>query len=116
MWTNKTINIQQGDTFSIVFQYKEEGNAMELPAGYDLIVGIYDSVGELLKSARLSDGSITINKNGTYSMPISHEECMSMIGQVTIELTIADDKRDVVDHASDVVIMTIKPRRNNDLL
>ena len=110
------IMIQQGDTFSLVFQYKEDNIAMALPQGYDLIVGIYDQMNRLLKSASVSDGTIIENPNDTYSLPITHEECMKMIGQVTIELTIVDAERNIVDHASDIVMMSLEPRRNNALL
>lgn len=110
------MTIRQGESFSLVFQYNEDDTAMALPQGYDLLVGIYDTKGNVLKSATISGGGITANANATYTMPITHEESMNMLGKVTIELTIFNDGHTVVDHASDVVVMTIEPRRNNALL
>ena len=108
--------IQQGDTFSLVFQYKEDNTAMALPEGYDLIVGIYDPMSRPLKTGSVLQGSIVPIQDNKYSLPITHDECMKMIGQVTIELTIADAQRNVVDHASEIVTMSLEPRRNNTLL
>lgn len=110
------MTIQQGDAFSLVFQYKEDGEAKPLPTGYDLIVGIYGMTGTLLKSAKLSAGTITLRANGTYEMPVTHSESMSMLGQVTMELTIKNADGSLVDHSSEVVTMNFEPRRNNALL
>ena len=57
--------IQQGDTFDLVFQYKENDTAMSLPSGYDLLVGIYDMMGKVLQVGRVSDGTITASGNDT---------------------------------------------------
>lgn len=110
------MTIQQGDAFSLVFQYKEDGTARTLPTGYDLIVGIYGMTGTLLKSAKLSAGTITLRANDTYEMPITHQESMGMFGQVTMELTIKNADGSIIDHASNVVTMSFEPRKNNALL
>lgn len=110
------MTIQQGDAFSLVFQYKEKGESTTLPQGYDLIVGIYGMDGTLLKSAKLSDGSITQRQNGTYEMRITHSDSMGMLAQVTMELTIKNADGSIIDHASNVVTINIEPRRNNALI
>ncbi|MBO4787023.1 MAG: hypothetical protein J5510_08145 [Prevotella sp.] len=108
--------LQQGDAFSFVFQYKEEGEATTLPTGYDLIVGMYNMAGTLVKSAKLSASEITLLSDGTYQMSVSHSDSMNMVGGVTMEITIKNADGSIVDHASNVLTFNFEPRRNNSLL
>ena len=108
--------LQQGDAFSFVFQYKENGEAATLPQGYDLIVGMYNMAGSLVKSAKLSAGGITLLSDNTYEMSVTHSDSMNMVGGITMEITIKNADGSVVDHASNVLTFNFEPRRNNSLL
>lgn len=110
------IMIQQGDTFDLVFQYKENDTAMSLPSGYDLLVGIYDMMGKVLQVGRVSDGTITASGNDTYTLRVTHEASMKMIGTVTLEITITNDDGTIVDHAQEIVEIHFDTRKNNALI
>lgn len=114
--SNGLPTIQQGDTFGIGFQYKEDNEPTALPEGYDLIVGIYSQMNQPLKVGKLSDNTIADNGGGSYTLSVSHAESMTMMGMVRMEITIADSERNVVDHASSTVMLSFEPRNNNDLL
>lgn len=109
--------LQQGDTFTLNFQYKEDDVAMPLPSGYALVIGLWDSMGELIASGRTDDG--TIVQTGTpsiYGMDITHEQSVMMIGRVILEVTIIGANGEVVDNASEVVAIDFETRRNNRIL
>lgn len=107
---------QRGDAFGVNFVYREDHLPRPLQEGYQLIVGLYDEMGRLLKAGRTSDETITLRRDGTYTMQITHEDSMKMIGRVTMEITIASDKNEVVDHSANVVKMRFVERKNNQLL
>lgn len=107
--------IQRGNTFNIVMQYKEDGTPTQMPQGYDMVVGFYDGNGDLVKKASYTDGSINYADN-VYTLQVTHEESMAMVGRVTLELTIFDTDMDVVEHASEVIGIKFEERRNNGLL
>lgn len=114
--------IQQGDTFGLKFQYKEDDTPMDLPEGYDMLVAIYDLMSKPIKVGRVSDGSILTNlpadetETKTYTLPITHTESMTMMGRVEIEVTIYNANKTVVDSARQIVTLTFEPRRNISLL
>ena len=110
------VTIQQGDTFSLQFEYKEDDVPLVIPEGYDLICGIYDSMGALIQYGKISEGTVVPYENGTYLIEISHESSMRMVGEVSIELTLVDTDGRFVDHASDIVYMSAEPRNNNQLI
>lgn len=109
------ITIQRGDTCDIALQYKEDGAAMVLPTGYDLIVGLYDRKGGLVHSGSLLGGEIT-NTSLVYYMHIDHTTSMKMSGEIRMEITIRNTDNVVVDHASDIPVIRVDDRKNNALL
>ena len=110
------LSIQQGDTFLLNFEYKEDDIPAVLPEGYDLIAGIYDEKDTLIQSGKLSEGTIRLLENGLYQMTVTHESSLRIKDRVVLELTITDSELTVVDHASDVVYINGDYRRNNMLL
>lgn len=106
--------VQQGDSFNLTVQYKEDGTATALPQGYDMIVGFYDSMGRMVKHSSLWDGTIVYNQNNTYTLSVTHEESMMMMGDISLEFTIRDLHN--VDHASDIIVIPFEPRKNNSLI
>lgn len=110
------VTMQQGNAFTLLFEYKPDGEAAVLPSGYDLIVGMYGMNGSLLKSAKLSAGTITAGTDGTYRMHVSHSESISMIGAVITEVTIKNADGTIVNHAANTVTINFVPRRNNSLI
>lgn len=117
--TNNIIKVteplQQGDTFTLRFQYKEDSTASDLPSGYELIAALYDRKWNILASARTSDGSLVSEGNHVYSMDVSHESSMKMISVVYLEVTIAKGTESV-DHAKQIVQMDFETRKNNQFL
>ena len=108
--------IQQGDTFNLNFQYKENGTAVDVPSGYDMIAALYDRKWNPLQVAKISDGSLVNLGNHVYSMTVTHESSMKMVAVVYLELTIANTSRSSVDHAKQLVEFNFEARRNNNLL
>lgn len=117
--TNNIIKVteplQQGDTFTLRFQYKEDSTASDLPIGYELIAALYDRKWNLLTSARTSDGSLVSEGEHVYSMNVSHESSMKMISVVYLEVTIAKGTESV-DHAKQIIQIDFETRKNNQFL
>lgn len=110
------IEFAEGETFGMLFEYSEDDVQMPFPKDFDLIVGFYDMAGVLLKAAKVSDNTITYNKNGICAMQVSHEESKRMKGRVFMELTVTDSQHNIVDHSVDIVKMVGRPRNNNRLI
>ena len=108
--------LQEGDTYTLLFQYKEDDVAMDLPSGYDMIVALYDNMGDVLQCGKVSDNTLSYVGNHTYGMDVTHAASMKAVGTAQLELTITNANRTVVDHASNVVGFRFSPRRNNNLL
>lgn len=108
--------MQQGDTFNMMFVYKEDGVATLIPDGYDLFIGFYDKVGRLLHSGTTADGSIVLIRDRTYRMQVGHEASMKMLGKVTVEITLANTDGEVVDHALDIITLNFMRRYNNETI
>ena len=111
-----TVYFRQGDTFTAVYVYRVDNVPTLLEAGYKLVIGLYDAQNRLLKKGSTEDGSIVVGRDNSYRMPVLHEESMRMTGRVRMEVTIADDKNIVVNHASEYVVMIFEPRMNNTIL
>lgn len=111
-----TVYFRQGDTFAAVYVYRVDNVPTLLEEGYKLIVGLYDAQNRLLKKGSSEDESIVVGRDNSYRMPVLHEESMRMTGRVRMEVTIADGKNIVVNHASEYVIMIFEPRMNNTIL
>ena len=111
-----TVYFRQGDTFAAVYVYRVDNIPTLLEEGYKLVVGLYDAQNRLLKKGSSEDESIVVGRDNSYRMPVLHEESMRMTGRVRMEVTIADGKNIVVNHASEYVIMIFEPRMNNTIL
>ena len=111
-----TVYFRQGDTFAAVYVYRVDNTPTLLEEGYKLVVGLYDAQNRLLKKGSSEDESIVVGRDNSYRMHVSHEESMRMTGRVRMEVTIADDKNIVVNHASEYVVMIFEPRTNNTIL
>lgn len=119
---NEILTIQQGETFELVFEYCEDEENVRLPEGYDLFVGIYNIKGDLVISGSLLNGSIIESAIGThdsglrytYSMNVSHEDSMLIVGKVSIEITIKNTDNVIVEHANEIVYIASEPRYNNN--
>ena len=108
--------MQQGDTFNMMFVYKEDGVATIIPDGYDLVIGFYDKEGRLLHSGSTADNSIVLIRDRTYRMQVGHEASMRMVGKVTVEITLANTNCEVVDHALDLITLNFVKRYNNETI
>lgn len=109
-----SLRMQQGDTRPLfIYYYGNNDNAKMIPEGYSIIAGFYDYTGRLLFSRTLTN-SIYLEREKCYRIMLSHEESMMMVGDVQLELTLT--AQNIVDHASDVVLISSEPRKNNDLL
>lgn len=108
--------IQQGDTFTLTFQYKENDTATDIPSGIDLVAALYDRKWNVLQSGKLSDGSIRSLGNHVYAMDVTHEASMKMISVVYLELTLANADLTSVDHAKQIIQYEFETRKNNNLL
>lgn len=111
-----TVYFRQGDTFAAVYVYRVDNIPTLLEAGYKLVIGLYDAQNRLLKKGSTEDESIVVGRDNSYRMPVLHEESMRMTGRVRMEVTIADGKNIVVNHASEYVVMIFEPRMNNTIL
>jgi hypothetical protein len=107
--------IPKGNTFSVVFQYKEDGTPTQMPEGYDMVVGLYNYNGDVVIDARVSNGRLSFEQD-RYILKVTHEESLSIEGSATIELTIINSNLEIVEHASDVIDMVFKDRKNNMIL
>lgn len=110
------VKMQQGDTFTIAFAYKENNVSATFPSGYDIAAGFYDSSGKEIYVAKLSDGGIVAvpNTNDQFSMTVPHAASMMMNGKVTMELAIFDENKTFVDFASDNITFDFKTRKMNN--
>lgn len=108
--------LQQGDTFTLRFQYKENDTAADLPEGIDLIAALYDRKWNVLQSAKLSDGTIQSLNNHVYAMDVTHESSMNMTSVVYLEVSLANSSLTSVDHAKQIIQYEFETRKNNNLL
>ena len=108
-------NKQRGNTYDIKFQYKEDGVAKTLPAGYDMVVGLYNKKGEVICHGSILDGNV-VNSNNMYYMHIDHETSMLMSGKVSMEITIRTPDNSFVEHGSDIPTFDVDDRKNNELI
>ena len=118
--TNNIIKVseplQQGDTFTLRFQYKENGTSVDLPEGIDLIAALYDRKWNLLQSAKTSDGTLQSLGDHIYAMDVTHESSMKMTGTVYLEVSLASATLSSVDHAKQIIQYEFETRKNNNLL
>ena len=117
--TNKIIvpeTMQQGDTFTLLFQYKEGDVAMVLPSGYDMVVAFYDRKNKPIQIGKVSDGTISYLGDNTYGMDVPHESSLLMTSSVYLEVTILTENKTIVDHAKQIVEFPFETRKNNDLI
>lgn len=107
--------MQQGDTFNVIYQYKEDDVVTDLPEGYDILVGLYDKKGTMLAHGSYSGGEI--QKSGTkYKMYVDHDTSMLLKGDVYMEITLKSSDDSFVDHTTEVVVIKFEERNNNDLI
>lgn len=111
-----TVYFMQGETFTAVFVYRVDHEPTLLENGYDLIVGLWDMQGKLLKKGSVKDDTIVVFRDNTYRMPVYHEESMRMLGKIRMEVTVANERNEVVNHADEYLNMIFAPVNNNKIL
>lgn len=108
------ITIQQGDTFDVTFQYKEDNTSVAFPTGYDICAGFYDVSGTEVYVAKLSNGGIEQVSDDTFVMHVPHTASATMSGKIVMELAIYDEEKTFVDFSSDNITFTFQPRKMNN--
>lgn len=108
--------LQQGDTYTLRFQYKEDNVATDLPEGIGIIAGLYDRKWNLLQSAKTSDGTLQSLGDHIYAMDVTHESSMKMTSTVYLEVSLANASLTSVDHAKQIIQYEFETRKNNSLL
>lgn len=109
-----------GDDFSFKFQYVPNGSTqpVELPSGYDILMGIYTAAGKPFYTARYDNGSGEIEKDSQDAtllrVHVSHAVSALMSGEMTMEITIFSNDHSNVKHADKIIKIHVEPRNNND--
>lgn len=109
-----------GDDFSFKFQYVPNGSTepVELPSGYDILMGIYTAAGKLFYRATYDNGNGEIEKDSQDAtllrVHISHSVSALMSGEMTMEITIYSNDQSNVKHADKIIKIHVEPRNNND--
>lgn len=113
---SEKITIEQGDTFTVEFVYKEDNVQTAFPEGYDIAAGFYDTAGNELYVARLMEGGIAQTSESTFAMNVPHYASATMKGRVTMELAILDENKSFVDFASENITFSFQQRKMNNKL
>lgn len=106
---------QTGDTVPLQLKYMEDGTAIPVEEGYDVLVAFYDYKRNLITKGSISDGRLVFNEDH-YDMVIYHDESLKMVGKVIVEVTIHKEDNSDVDHSDKMFTMTFEDRENNKLI
>lgn len=110
----KQVRLQQGDSFTMTFILKENGEPHNIQAGEDLAVGFYTEQGGKV-ILKLSTGEITFTGTaGYYTAAISSSITKQFIGCVDIEIVVYNTDGEEVSHADKVLKMYFEERKIND--
>ena len=113
------ITIMQGATYKLRFTYRENGYQVVVPEGYDMIAGVYTPKGQLVMSAKISNGGIVQDPKAEepiYIWQVTHAQSAALSGAYILEVTVVDSNLTVVSHATSLVTLDFVERRNNSLL
>lgn len=110
----KQIRLQQGDSFTMTFVLKENGEPHNIQAGEDIAIGFYDGYCEKYV-AMLSKGDIRYGKStGLYIAQIPSSITKNFIGNVDVEIVIFDKNKQDMSHADKKLKMFFEERRINE--
>ena len=108
--------ITAGDTFSITYKHKQDGEIADMPEAYDLVIGLFDQNGARIAAYKYQDGDISNPETGVYKWTISHEASVALPDLVVIKMTIYSADLSFVQHCNQVVYVTVLRTEMNDEL
>lgn len=105
-----------GDTFPIVYKHKVNGTIVDLPEGYDYMIGLRQEGSQNVTTFSYLKGDITPDGIGTYRWEISHELSKSLKGDIVVEMVIYNSDGSFVKHCSEPIMLTVIPSFMNEHL
>lgn len=106
-----------GDTFSIVYKHMPEGVLVDLPEGYDYVLGLRQEGGTHPMTFKLSENQIQHEPGtGIYTWKISHDLSKSLKGTVMVEMLVYSIDRAFVQHCNEPVRITVIPSFMNEVI
>lgn len=106
---------QQGDTFPVYMMFKDDDEIQKLYDGLSIVVAFYNSNHKLILKRSSDDGTVYYDE-GLYTLIVSHEDSIRMVGRVYVELTLTANNGTEVYHGDKVVTVDFEPRMNNYIL
>ena len=114
----KQIKLQQGDTFTMTFVVKENGEPKDIRDNEDLAVGFYDEYGqkEVLKYRVNGDVFKKLEGVGKYQVYVSNQITKNFVGSIDVEIVVYDIEtlNPNVSHADKILKMFFEERRINE--
>lgn len=105
-----------GDTFPIVYKHKENGTVVDLPEGYDLMIGLRKEGSQNVTTFSYKKGEIAKGGTGIYRWEIGHELSKSLRGDIVVEMVIYNSDASFVKHCTEPIVLTVIPSFMNEHL
>lgn len=107
----RQIKLQQGDTFSINFQIKSNGELQDLDNDETIAIGFYDEYGygKVFKLNEKDGIQYTGNK-GIYTLFVPNELTRHFIGNVSVELVVYSNGKGEVSHSNNIIQLFFEER------
>ena len=105
-----------GDTFTIVYKHKPNGNLEDLPEGYDYMIGLRQEGGQSVTVFSYQNGDIKKEETGVYLWEISHDMSKSLKGCIIVEMVIYSRDAKFVKHCTEPITLEVIPSFMNEHL
>lgn len=106
-----------GDTFPIAFTYQDANkNPIDLPEGYDYVIGLHQEGGKTVKVFSYQNGDIKNPETGVYKWEADHEFSMQLKGVIIVEMVIYSRDGSFVRHCKEPIRLTVLESFMNEYL